>query len=387
MASEDLSTVCLVDSFADHVNRWVQNSKDSNTELSLFVGVDIGGTNTRVAIGDKDSYEIACKFKCNSSRFLVKALHSVAEQINSLVDCKKHVKAGCLDAAGPVCKLGECVEITNYKSGEENIHRNLTLDELPSLLFPEGHSRIINDLESACYGISGLSAAKRTGDYFKHFLGPKREPQLDALPFEHHLVIAVGTGMGVGLMMALPKEDDFLVLSLEGGHVLLSSTSVNSERRKEESRMLKFVSCDIYGVDNSLEYEDLASGRGLESLYKFFAQENDKKPVDGCDAESISRLAKEGDEVASKALLYHYLFIARASANLAICMGAKGIFWAGSNQIHNGEFVTKNKEALYREFLHHPKRAWIESVPIYMQTKDFNVNLEGTLHVSRVVLI
>ena len=60
------------------------------------------------------------------------------------------------------------------------------------------------------------------------------------------LVMAVGTGMGVGLMMALPKEEDFVVLSLEGGHVLLSSAPVNHERRKEESRMLKFVSCHMY---------------------------------------------------------------------------------------------------------------------------------------------
>jgi len=352
----------------------------------LFVGVDLGGTNTRVAIGNRDSYEIAARFKCNSSRYLIKALNSVAEQVNQLIECDKCIKAGCLDAAGPVCKLGECVEITNYRADEDNIHRNLLLAELPSFLFPKGHSRIINDLESACYGISGLNASGRIGEYFKHFLGPQREPEFEKLPFEHHLVMAVGTGMGVGLMMALPKEEDFVVLSLEGGHVLLSSAPVNHERRKEESRMLKFVSCHIYGGDHALEYEDLASGRGLVSLYKFFAEQFKDKPSNAETAEEISKLALEGDEIASKALQYHYLFIARASANLAICMGAKGIFWAGGNQIHNGKFVQENKEILYEEFLQHPKRSWIESVPIYMQTKDFNVNLEGTLHVSRVIL-
>lgn len=92
------------------------------------------------------------------------------------------------------------------------------------------------------------------------------------------------------------------------------------------------------------------------------------------------------DEAAKKALLYHYLFLARASANLAICMGAKGIFWAGGNQISNTQFVENSKALLHNEFLHHPKLSWIENIPIFTQTKDFNINLEGTLHVSRYIL-
>lgn len=101
----------------------------------------------------------------------------------------------------------------------------------------------------------------------------------------------------------------------------------------------------------------------------------------------VSALATEGtNEAAVRALLYHYLFLARASANLAICMGAKGIFWAGGNQISNSKFVEAKKELLYNEFLNHPKTSWINNVPIYAQTKDFNINLEGTVHVSRVVL-
>jgi len=365
--------------FVEQVETWLSN----DSEIGLYVGVDLGGTNTRVAVGDSNSFVIAAEFKCNSSRVLIESLNEIAESINKIIDCRKHIKAGCLDAAGPVCQLGECVEITNYQSGEDNKHRNLLLSELPTLLFPVGHSRIINDLESACYGISGLNARNQIQEYFQHFLGPK--PSDDAkLPFVHHLVIAVGTGMGVGLMMALPRAEDFIVLSLEGGHVHLSSAPANHERHEEESKMLKFISQEIYGGNHQLEYEDLASGRGLEALYKFFSHENGSEK--SSSAAEISELVKTDDPIAKKALLYHYLTIARASANLAICLGAKGIFWAGGNQIHNGDFVRANKELLYKEFLHHPKKSWIESIPIFMQIKDFNVNLEGTLHVGRVIL-
>lgn len=51
--------------------------------------------------------------------------------------------------------------------------------------------------------------------------------------------------MGVGLLMALPKENDFLVLSTEGGHVLLSAASSNHERCEEEREMLEFVSKEM----------------------------------------------------------------------------------------------------------------------------------------------
>ena len=44
------------------------------------------------------------------------------------------------------------------------------------------------------------------------------------------LVVAVGTGMGVGLLMALPEEEDFVVLPLEGGHILLSAVPPQSGR-------------------------------------------------------------------------------------------------------------------------------------------------------------
>jgi hypothetical protein len=48
--------------------------------------------------------------------------------------------------------------------------------------------------------------------------------------------------MGVGLLMALPEQDDFVVLPLEGGHVLLNNSSLNSENREEEREMLEFMS-------------------------------------------------------------------------------------------------------------------------------------------------
>ena len=97
----------------------------------------------------------------------------------------------------------------------------------------------------------------------------------------------------------------------------------------------------------------------------------------------VSNLALQGNPIAEKALLYHYIFLARGTANLAVCTGAQGIFWAGSNQISNGQFVDRNAKALEQEMLSHPKKDWLKPLPIYAQTQEFNVNLEGTITVSR----
>jgi len=99
----------------------------------------------------------------------------------------------------------------------------------------------------------------------------------------------------------------------------------------------------------------------------------------------VSILAHNGDAVAERALWYHYAYLAQGTANLAVCVGAKGVFWAGDNQRNNNDFVQRFAQDFVNEFLHHPKRAWLEPLPIYVQKKEFNFNLEGTVTVSRIL--
>lgn len=60
------------------------------------------------------------------------------------------------------------------------------------------------------------------------------------------LVIAVGTGMGVGLIMALGDRKEFVVLPLEGGHILLSKSPVKHCRREEEDRMVNYITDELF---------------------------------------------------------------------------------------------------------------------------------------------
>lgn len=60
------------------------------------------------------------------------------------------------------------------------------------------------------------------------------------------LVVAAGTGMGVGLLMALPEEEDFVVLPLEGGHISLSAVAPGSDRHDVDRDLLDRVSQSVY---------------------------------------------------------------------------------------------------------------------------------------------
>ena len=56
------------------------------------------------------------------------------------------------------------------------------------------------------------------------------------------MVIAVGTGMGVGFLVAPRSQNDFSVIPLEGGHILMSPFAPGNPRFAEEQSLFEFTS-------------------------------------------------------------------------------------------------------------------------------------------------
>ena len=71
--------------------------------------------------------------------------------------------------------------------------------------------------------------------------------------------------------------------------------------------------------------------------------------------------------------------------NFSVFLQTKGIFWAGDNQVINNDFVQKFQDDIIGEFHSHPKANWLDEVPIYTQTKLFNINIQGALHIARQI--
>jgi hypothetical protein len=99
---------------------------------------------------------------------------------------------------------------------------------------------------------------------------------------------------------------------------------------------------------------------------------------------TVSDKAHSGEcAICQKALLYHYLYVARASINFSVFLQTKGVFWAGDNQVYNMGFVNNWKEDIISEYLSHPKSSWQDPFPIYTQYKEQNINVQGALHIAR----
>eukprot|EP01095_Lingulamoeba_sp_RSL-Kostka_P000521 TRINITY_DN10801_c1_g3_i1.p1 TRINITY_DN10801_c1_g3~~TRINITY_DN10801_c1_g3_i1.p1 ORF type:complete len:412 (+),score=163.79 TRINITY_DN10801_c1_g3_i1:148-1383(+) len=402
----------LYDNVKPTLSEWLEDAKKNDIkELGLYIAVDTGATNTRVALGTNEKQLITSKFKCDSTRDLIKYLNEVEFQLDQILNLKELnndlvvvVKGACLAVAGRILENSTFCEITNYRLGENNKHRNLNVSELPLLLFPGSKTKFVNDLESACYGISGLNDSKLLHKYFKKFIHPKIEDNNNnnddneeddssslVMKNENYLVLAVGTGLGVGLLISLnnvTNDDSFHVIHLEGGHLLMNHLPPSHEFYEEERRLFKFLSKNLYDDEHPPEFEDVVSGRGLEAIYQFILDDNNliDDNNEQHDAPQIVCLACSNppNVIAKKALKLHYLYLARATQQLAVVLQAKGIFWAGDNQVNNGRFVDSIIQDLQTEFLSHPKNDWLR-IPIYCQTQIFNMNISGALYVARKI--
>lgn len=340
------------------------------------IGVDVGGTNTRVAVCGLDGqYIIVSKFQSSSLKQLLGGLEQLSAPLISLMGVPPY--AACLDIAGPVAEHGTKVEITNYTGTSEE--RTVKTTDLPSQLFPSGRTVFINDLESCCYGVLGLDEHKKLGEYFSPLWGTETS-EVHLAPV-HHAVLAAGTGLGAGLLLKLGSKS-FQVYPLEFGHALIPPLGVSHPRREIDINLLNYLSQRLYDGAYPAEYEDIASGRGLTHVYDFLVKDLPNVP-NGLTPAEIASAAAGGNPHANKALEIHYRILIRTCQNMAVAMNVKGVFLAGDNQVANNSFVTSVHKELHEEFLNHPKRHWIENVPVYTQTTTFNINLYGTLYVAR----
>jgi glucokinase len=81
-------------------------------------------------------------------------------------------------------------------------------------------------------------------------------------------VCAMGTGLGTGVIRYNPK-DGFSVLTLEGGHCKATFPGRKAENRETDMKRLEYLSQVLYQSKHSIEFEDICSGRGLQSCYEF----------------------------------------------------------------------------------------------------------------------
>jgi len=355
------------------VKAWAKEGKN------FVFGIDIGATNTRIGvtcIGQAAAdYIILCSLVADDVSKLAAAMSVVGEKLPA------PALACGIDAAGPVSEDKNSVVITNWPESHD---RTIDIRKLDERVCPRGKTALLNDLEACCYGISALSAADQLGKYFELLEDPTK-PVPGRLQPRKHLVMAMGTGLGVGVLLDnadTKKTNQFTVLPMEIGHTIVTHFGETHKNYASDEKFLLWLGQKVYGGMHSPEFEDICSGRGLAWAYEFLTGGKVSEP------KGIAQGAMKGDKEAETAMLLHYRFLLRVAQNTCVGLQTKGVILCGDNQVHNHAFVKGHAKDLMDEFMHHPKQNgpaghhWLEAIPIFIQKESVNANMIGCVCVA-----
>ncbi len=202
--------------------------------MSIFLLADVGGTNVRFALYQKEEVVAASTFKIRHFDSFESAVRSFLAQTNSSVD------GFIIGAAG--IKKNNAIQLTNYRWNIDALLLKTTF-RLKEVI-------LVNDFSLQGLGLIDCEVA----DYIS--LGGTT-----VSPNGTRAVIGAGTGLGVCFLVQ-EKGNVWRVFESEGGHTLIGSISKGmSVLNQALSEKIGYVS-----------FERILSGPGLLSLYRLLKE-------------------------------------------------------------------------------------------------------------------
>jgi glucokinase len=285
---------------------------------------DIGGTNTRCAIVDKDG--APRMIEAFDNRRFADLSELLKHYIESLPADHRPV-SGTLAVAAPI--RADTVRMINidWQFSTESLRQSIKMDRL----------KIINDFEALAIGLPHL--------------GPDDLMQIgsgQSAPDKPKAVLGPGTGLGVASLIPVPGG--WQAISGEGGHVTLPAVT------HQEAGLIASIH-DRFGHCSA---ERLLSGPGLALLHATL-----HAPAESTASE-ITSMAESGDENALDTLNIFFEFFGTVAANLALTVGAFGGVYIGGGIIprHTERFA----ESGFRRRFEAKGRYgdYLKSIPTYL---------------------
>eukprot|EP01132_Coremiostelium_polycephalum_P000823 gene823-1029_t len=336
---------------------------------TYYIGIDIGGTNTRVVFseGKNELYNVLT-FPASSITHLYEGLLKAQDIL--LTKTTLLPKHCCIDIAGPSLNDDE-YDLTNYIVTDRRLNRK----HLPKVLCPYESTTFLNDLESGCYGLVSLLITSKESDVFKPFVKRTTATSKNVV----YVVLAAGTGLGAGIIYK--SGDQYTVIASEFGHITVCPYDKNHPSYQVERQFFDAMESHLEQSEKdkrkvfSVEYEDIVSGRGLVATYDILK----KQGTESLSSVKISQQAIENknnpNDDAFKSMLTHYRYLMRAAREMCVGLYGKGVYLMGDNMVKNKEVISAFEGELMNEFMNHPKTAWLEKVSVYAQDKLENLNL------------
>jgi len=260
-----------------------------------YLLADVGGTQTRVAIGDMKTGPTCFRVFDNSE---YPDIASLVFAYFSQIGLNHLPRIGVIAVASPI--QGDMVRMTNrnWKFSVQAMQKRLGLKLL----------HVLNDFTAVAYAVPYIRGKGRTR------IGSSGVAQ-PGFPIG---VLGPGTGLGVSAL--IPAGNVWHTLESEGGHVTLATVT------EEEARIVGRLRA-WYG---HVSAERVLSGPGLANLYRAIA-DLEGLATDMITPDEISRRALFGnDPLASRTLNIFFAMLGTVAGNLALTLGARGgVYLAG----------------------------------------------------------
>jgi glucokinase len=299
---------------------------------------DIGGTNANFAVVRLPKPKIVL-----IRHYSTQGAKGFVELVNRFLhEAGEHgykPRGASLAAAGPVISIGQrrYVRLTKAKLvvGPDEIVRKTKLRKVV----------LMNDFIAISYAVNALSrsdfAVVRKGSLEKNGT---------------IAVIGPGTGLGVSIVPWVQAISAYVPIGSEMGHTNLPVVS------QDEMEFSAFATRTL-GRSDGVETDDVATGPGLELIYRYLQKTSYHSAPRNLKAEEIANTRKMNPCSRETFRLFER-YLARASRNLCLsAMATGGLYVAGG-------IVMKNPEVLSKDFIrlfntHDIYNQILKRIPIY----------------------
>jgi glucokinase len=319
----------------------------TNIMPSVYLAADIGGTNSRVALAEREAgrWHIRARARYPSQHYPSAA--SILSDFLAASGGPAPTAAG-IAVAGPV--VDGNVRLTNVSWQVNAAELSAALGNLPV--------RLLNDFEVVGLGLDSLAAADLV-------------TLQSGLPRAGAPRLLVGAGTGLGMSVLVPVGERYVALPSEGGHADFAP-----ESELEIAFMQHLVACHGHA-----SWERVVSGSGLESTYAFVRSHEGLEPG-ALSAPEITTAALAGDDpCAVRALEIFVSAYGRFAGNLALAVLPRGgIYVAGGIA---PRILSKLREGSFLQGVTAKGRfsGLMTEMPVHVVTND-DVGLFGALNAA-----
>jgi len=317
----------------------------------ICIAGDIGGTNARFAICDKETgFHSEKSFKCADFDTLSSALRHYLQLVNVT-----QINQLCLAVAGPVRENGTYAVLTNnpWIMSTSALTKDFSLDR----------AVLINDFTAIAHSLPHLDQLHLIS------LNSVAGKSIDLVKKDQFSLGVMGPGTGLGVSALYKQQRETFALASEAGHLGFSpenefqSAILSTLRRRYEQ----------------VTREHLLSGPGIENLYWALGQIEAKNTNPLTAEEIFDAHTCKSDPLAIRTVELFFELLGQTAGDLALSLGTfDGVYIAGGICHRHASLLKESN--FVKSFENRGKhRGYMENVPTHVITHP-NPGLLGACH-------